>query len=68
MHNVNVLIKLLGIVLGNHSSIILRLLLFESVPLRVQSHIQPHNKHIRHMKFIIPMHVKKSQPILVKVL
>ena len=32
------------------------------------SHVQQHNEHIRHMKFIIHVHVKKNQPILVRVL
>ena len=41
-----------------------RLLLFELVPLRVWQH----NEHIRQIKFVIHMHVKKNQPILVRVL
>jgi len=32
------------------------------------SHVQQHNEHIRHMKFIMHMHVKKNQPILVRFL
>ena len=69
MLNLDVLIKLQGIVSGNCSSIVIRLLLFESVPLRVRSsRVEKHNEHIRHMKFIIHMHIKKNQPILVRVL
>ena len=61
MHNMDVPIKLPRIVSGNHS---LRLLLIESVPLRVQEH---NYKHIPHTKFLIHMPVKKNQPILVRV-
>ena len=69
MHNMDVLIKLLATVSGSCSSIIIRLLLFESAALRVQSsHVKKHKEHIRHMKFIIHMHIKKNQPILVRVL
>ena len=59
MHNMDVFIKLPGIVSGNSSSIIY-MIAFESVPLRVESS-QEHNEHIRHIKFLhyISVHMVK---------
>ena len=78
MHNMDVLIKLPGIVSGNRLSIIYKIAFVwistpESVVYTVlaqvlASHVQEHNEHIRHMKFIIHMDAKKNQPILVRVL
>ena len=74
MHNMDVLIKLPGIVSGNRLSIIYKIaFVWISTPESLSSqslHVQQHNEHIRHMKFIIHMHmhVKKHQPILVTVL
>ena len=69
MHNMDVLIKLPGIVSGNRLSIIYKIaFVWISTPGSLAysvlvSHVQEH-EHIRHMKFIIHMHVKKNQPIL----
>ena len=74
MHNMDVLIKLSGIVSENRISIIYKIaFVWISTPgslvyTVLASHVQQHNEHIRHMKFIIHMHVKKNQPILVRVL
>ena len=65
------LIKLPGIVSGNRLSIIYKsAFVWISIPgslvfTVLASHVQQHNEHIHHMKFIIHMHVKKNQPILV---
>ena len=74
MHNMDVLIKLAGIGSGNRLSIICNIaFVWISTPgslvyTVLDSHVQQHNEHIWHMKFIIHMHVKKNQPILVRVL
>ena len=78
MHNMDMLIKLPGIVLGNRLSIIYKIAFVwistpESVVYTVlaqvlASHVQQHNEHIQHMKFIIHMDAKKNQLILVRVL
>ena len=72
MHNMDVLIKLPAIVSGNRLSILYKIaFVWISTPESLSSqssHVQQHNEHIRPMKFIIHMHVKKNQPILVRVL
>ena len=65
MHNMDVFIKLAGIVSGNRLSIIYKIaFVWISTPSQ-SSHVEQHNEHIRHMKY---MHVKKNQPSLVRVL
>ena len=59
MHNMDVLIKFPGIVSNNRSSTIYKIA-FVSISTFAEFSLhmlQQHNEHIRHMKFIIHMHV-----------
>ena len=62
MQNMDELINLPGIVSGNRSMIIYKIaFVWISTPESlVFTHLQQHNEHIRHMKFIIHMYVQNN--------